>query len=141
MNVRPAARDDLPAIAALMDEFKPAGYDQPAFQRAVEFIFNDDHRDILVVDDSGDIVGMAVVNIVQELALREVRVGDVVVSAKHRGKGYGSVLMQACDSWAFERDADKVEFTSRPSREAANALYQKLGYEIRPTNVYQRKRS
>jgi ribosomal protein S18 acetylase RimI-like enzyme len=29
-----------------------------------------------------------------------------------------------------------VDLTSRPSREAANHLYQKLGFEIRNTNVY-----
>jgi ribosomal protein S18 acetylase RimI-like enzyme len=29
-----------------------------------------------------------------------------------------------------------VDLTSRPSREAANALYLKLGFERRETNVY-----
>jgi ribosomal protein S18 acetylase RimI-like enzyme len=29
-----------------------------------------------------------------------------------------------------------VELTSRPSREAANRLYQRLGFRLRETNVY-----
>jgi ribosomal protein S18 acetylase RimI-like enzyme len=29
-----------------------------------------------------------------------------------------------------------VDLTSRPSREAANALYQKLGFELRNSNLY-----
>jgi ribosomal protein S18 acetylase RimI-like enzyme len=32
--------------------------------------------------------------------------------------------------------AKTVELTSRPSREAANRLYRRLGFEIRETNVY-----
>jgi ribosomal protein S18 acetylase RimI-like enzyme len=29
-----------------------------------------------------------------------------------------------------------VELTSRPSREAANRLYQRIGFKLRDTNVY-----
>jgi ribosomal protein S18 acetylase RimI-like enzyme len=29
-----------------------------------------------------------------------------------------------------------VDLTSRPSREAANRLYQRLGFELRETNTY-----
>jgi len=36
--------------------------------------------------------------------------------------------------------ADRIELTSRPSREPANALYQKLGFSRRDTNVYILKR-
>jgi len=32
--------------------------------------------------------------------------------------------------------AKSVDLTSRPSREAANKLYQKLGFTARETNVY-----
>jgi ribosomal protein S18 acetylase RimI-like enzyme len=32
--------------------------------------------------------------------------------------------------------AKSVDLTSRPSREAANRLYQRLGFEPRTTNVY-----
>lgn len=140
MNVRPATTDDLPSIKTILNEFKPGGYDTANFESAADLIINDENRDILVVDVDGELVGLAIVNIVQELAKREARIGEVVVSSAHRGMGYGSAIMSACDAWAFERGADAVEFTSRPSREAANALYQKLGYQLRETNVYQRKR-
>lgn len=94
----------------------------------------------MVVDEGGRLVGMTVVNMVQTLAKREARIDEVVVSPEHRGKGYGSKLMQASQTWAFDNGADVIEFTSRPSRKTANALYQKLGYELRETNVYHRKR-
>jgi len=40
---------------------------------------------------------------------------------------------------AFRHGADSVNFTSRPSRTAANNLYVSLGFEQRETNVYRCK--
>jgi ribosomal protein S18 acetylase RimI-like enzyme len=37
---------------------------------------------------------------------------------------------------AKEAGAKTVDLTSRPSREAANRLYQRVGFERRDTNVY-----
>lgn len=64
------------------------------------------------------------------------RIEDVVVSPMARGKGIGSALMQHAMEFAREQNAKYIDLTSRPSREAANRLYQKLGFELRETNVY-----
>jgi len=37
---------------------------------------------------------------------------------------------------AKRQGATTVDLTSRPSREAANRLYQRLGFNSRETNVY-----
>jgi ribosomal protein S18 acetylase RimI-like enzyme len=37
---------------------------------------------------------------------------------------------------AKRRGAKTVDLTSRPSREAANRLYQRIGFVARDTNVY-----
>jgi ribosomal protein S18 acetylase RimI-like enzyme len=37
---------------------------------------------------------------------------------------------------ARDAGATTVDLTSRPSREAANRLYQRVGFERRETNVY-----
>jgi len=34
---------------------------------------------------------------------------------------------------------EKLKFTSKPQRIAANALYQKMGFERKETNVYEMK--
>jgi len=60
---------------------------------------------------------------------------DVVVDESARG-GVGTALTNAALAKAGELGAKTVELTSRPSREAANHLYLKLGFEIRETNVY-----
>ena len=61
---------------------------------------------------------------------------DVVVDADARGKGVGEALTREAMRIAGTHGARTVELTSRPSREAANRLYQRLGFERRDTNVY-----
>ncbi|HSM65381.1 MAG TPA: GNAT family N-acetyltransferase [Ilumatobacteraceae bacterium] len=61
---------------------------------------------------------------------------DVVVDADARGRGVGELLNRAALDEARARGAKDVSLTSRPSREAANRLYQRIGFEPRDTNVY-----
>jgi ribosomal protein S18 acetylase RimI-like enzyme len=61
---------------------------------------------------------------------------DVVVDGEARGMGVGDLLNRAALDEARRRGATTVDLTSRPSREAANRLYQRLGFKLRTTNVY-----
>lgn len=61
---------------------------------------------------------------------------DVVVDDAARGRGVGAELSLAALSEARARGAKDVSLTSRPSREAANRLYQRIGFAARDTNVY-----
>lgn len=61
---------------------------------------------------------------------------DVVVDAEARGAGVGEALNRAALDHAREAGAKTVGLTSRPSREAANRLYQRIGFTARDTNVY-----
>jgi ribosomal protein S18 acetylase RimI-like enzyme len=61
---------------------------------------------------------------------------DVVVDEAARGHGVGEALNKAALDEARSRGAVTVDLTSRPSREAANRLYQRLGFVARETNVY-----
>lgn len=61
---------------------------------------------------------------------------DVVVDEEMRGEGIGYRLNQAAIQQAQFAGAVTVDLTSRPSRQEANRLYQRLGFEKRETNVY-----
>ncbi len=61
---------------------------------------------------------------------------DVVVDDAARGHGVGEALNRAALDHAKANGAITVELTSRPSREAANRLYQRMGFVARETNVY-----
>jgi GNAT superfamily N-acetyltransferase len=61
---------------------------------------------------------------------------DVVVDASARGHGVGEALNKAAIDEARRRGAKHVSLTSRPSRESANRLYQRLGFDPYDTNMY-----
>jgi ribosomal protein S18 acetylase RimI-like enzyme len=61
---------------------------------------------------------------------------DVVVDESARGQGVAGELVSAALAHAATVGARTVDLTSRPSREAANRLYLRLGFEQRLTNVY-----
>jgi ribosomal protein S18 acetylase RimI-like enzyme len=61
---------------------------------------------------------------------------DVVVDGSARGAGVGEALNRAAIDEARRRGAKHVSLTSRPSREAANRLYQRIGFERYETNLY-----
>ena len=61
---------------------------------------------------------------------------DVVVDDAARGHGVGEALNLAAIEESRKRGAKNVSLTSRSSREAANRLYQRLGFEPYETNLY-----
>src|SRR5438132_5630593 len=61
---------------------------------------------------------------------------DVVVDQAARGQGIGEALTKAALELAAGRGARTVDLTSRPSREAANRLYGRLGFQRRDTNFW-----
>jgi ribosomal protein S18 acetylase RimI-like enzyme len=61
---------------------------------------------------------------------------DVVVDEAARGHGVGEALNHAALDAARAHGAKAVSLTSRPSRTAANRLYQRIGFSPRDTNVY-----
>ena len=67
------------------------------------------------------------------------RIEDLVVQDTARGRGVGNALVLKAIEMARALGVEAVDLTTHPSREAANRLYKKLGFEIRKTNVYRRK--
>ena len=86
------------------------------------------------VDDS--IVGLLTLAIFRIPTAMRAWIEDVVVDSSARGHGVGEALNMAAIAEAKRRGAKTVDLTSRPSREAANKLYQRIGFVERDTNVY-----
>ncbi|HEY1118166.1 MAG TPA: GNAT family N-acetyltransferase [Acidimicrobiales bacterium] len=92
----------------------------------------------LATDDDGTILGTATLVTFPIPTGRRAWIEDVVVDDAARGLGVGGALTQAMVDRAEELGCTTVDLTSRPSREAANRLYQREGFERRDTNVYRR---
>jgi ribosomal protein S18 acetylase RimI-like enzyme len=91
---------------------------------------------LIATDPSGAIVGS--LTLVRFRVPTGVRawIEDVVVDESARGAGAGEALVLAAVARAEVEGAKSVDLTSRPSREGANRLYLRLGFEARQTNVY-----
>jgi len=90
-------------------------------------------------DDGDRIVGSLTLALFRIPTGLRAWIEDVVVDDAARGKGVGRKLNEAAIDHARSVGATTVDLTSRPSREAANRLYQRLGFEARETNIYRFK--
>lgn len=93
---------------------------------------------LLVARDvtSGEIVGSMTLAMFRIPTGLRAWIEDVVVDEAVRGRGVGAALNLAALERARSEGVRTVDLTSRPSREAANRLYRRLGFEPRQTNVY-----
>jgi ribosomal protein S18 acetylase RimI-like enzyme len=96
---------------------------------------------LVAQDDDGAIVGSLTLVLFPIPTGVRAWIEDVVVDDAARGKGVGGALNTHALELAAQLGASTVDLTSRPSREAANRLYQQLGFERRETNVYRYKLS
>jgi ribosomal protein S18 acetylase RimI-like enzyme len=91
---------------------------------------------LLVARDGPLIVGTAAMVVYTTPIWFKARIEDVVVDSAARGRGVGEALVAECIEMARRRGAGVVELQSAWSREAANRLYPRLGFELRESNVY-----
>ena len=90
----------------------------------------------IALDDAGTIVGIATLVTFRIPTGRRAWIEDVVVDEAARGQGVGDALTRAMVDRSREFGAVTVDLTSRPSRDAANRLYQRAGFVRRDSNVY-----
>ncbi|HVK75967.1 MAG TPA: GNAT family N-acetyltransferase [Kofleriaceae bacterium] len=91
---------------------------------------------VLIARDAGAIVGALTLTLYRIPTGLQARIDDVVVDGAARGRGIGEALSREAIRIAREAGARNVSLTSRPAREAANRLYQRIGFQRLDTNVY-----
>ena len=94
---------------------------------------------LLVAKDpsrDGEIVGALTLVLFRIPTGMRAWIEDVVVDSESRRTGVGEALSRAALQRAVDAGARTVDLTSRPSREAANRLYRRIGFAQRETNVY-----
>jgi ribosomal protein S18 acetylase RimI-like enzyme len=91
---------------------------------------------LFVARDEGRIVGSLTLVVFAIPTGLRAWIEDVVVDAAARGAGVGEALTNAAIEESRRRHVRSLDLTTRPSREAANRLYARLGFERRDTNVY-----
>ncbi len=99
-------------------------------------IVNGESTIMFVARVDNQIVGLLTLAVFRIPTAVRAWIEDVVVDSSARGHGVGEALNLAAINEAKRRGAKTVDLTSRPSREAANRLYQRIGFVARDTNVY-----
>lgn len=108
----------------------------PPTREHLEHIVGSDSCSLLIARDGEQIVGSLTLVVFPIPTGARGWIEDVVVDASARGKGVGEALNLRAIEIARAEGAVTVDLTSRPSREAANRLYQRIGFVKRDTNVY-----
>jgi len=127
----------LEAINELLPQLSSSA--KPLTASKLTEIIQSESSHLLMAEESGKFYGsLTLVTFMIPTGIRA-WIEDVVVKENARGKGVSKLLSERAVGLASEIGAKTVDLTSRPSREAANALYKKVGFEMRETNVYRYK--
>ena len=103
---------------------------------AVREIVDSDASTLFVATRDGRVIGTLTLVVFAIPSGRRAWIEDVVVDESARGAGVGEALTRAAIGEARRRSVRSLDLTSRASRVDAHALYQKLGFVTRETNVY-----
>ena len=108
----------------------------PPDRSALEEIVASDSSILIAAFIAGAIVGSLTLITFSIPTGKRAWIEDVVVDENYRNTGIGEALNQEAINIARRLGAKTVDLTSRPSREAANRLYSRLGFVQRKTNIY-----
>ncbi|MFH9134503.1 GNAT family N-acetyltransferase [Streptomyces sp. NPDC017524] len=109
---------------------------KPLDYEAVGRLVRCDSNVVLVARVAGEIVGTLTLLLFPLPSGLRARVEDVVVDRSARGQGVAGALTRHALGLARDAGARTVDLTSRPDREAANRLYERLGFTARESTVF-----
>ncbi len=125
----------LTAIRELVGQLS-ASAQPPTPSELDELISSPACRLLIGRDDGGRILGTLTLVVFRVPTGVRAWIEDVVVDDSARGQGLGGLLVREAIAVARRAGARTVDLTSRPDREAANALYVREGFKLRESNLY-----
>jgi ribosomal protein S18 acetylase RimI-like enzyme len=123
------------AVLRLLPQLDPFAQ-IPSPEYVKELIESENTSFFIAENDNHEISGMLTLVSCSIPTGRKFWIEDVVVDQNARGQGMGERLVISALNYARLIGAKEVRLTSRPSRVAANKLYQKMGFVKYETNVY-----
>lgn len=141
MKIRSAVTGDRPFVLAAVQRL--ASFDPPAWRPAQEIVEGErrtlqaffeaapEGSSLLIAEsDDGHGMGFVYLERVHDYFTLGAHghIGILVVTEAASGKGVGSALMRASETWAREQGYPKLTLTVFEANEAARAVYDHLGY-------------
>ena len=136
IEIQEIAKVDAELIAA-MNRLIPqlSNSNPPPDRSALEEIVASDSSILIAAFIDGVIVGSLTLITFSIPTGKRAWIEDVVVDENYRNTGIGEALNQEAINIARRLGAKTVDLTSRPSREAANRLYSRVGLVQRKTKI------
>jgi ribosomal protein S18 acetylase RimI-like enzyme len=134
-----AGPDDASALTVALERLVPQlskSNPPPTGEQVVQMLASPAIHQFLAHDDDGSIVGVATLAVFRIPTGLRAWIEDVITDETARGQGVGEALTRAMLDRARSLGCVTVDLTSRDSREAANRLYQRIGFKQRDTNIY-----
>lgn len=123
-------------IAGLVEQLNP-GSPTVTIEHVEKVIGSPTAWVFVVRDEQNIIVGMATLVVIMKLqGKKKALIEDVVVDEAARGRGLGKQLIERILEEARKLKVKTIFLTSRPTRTAANQMYQKMGFVKYKTNNY-----
>ncbi|MFF4347779.1 GNAT family N-acetyltransferase [Streptomyces sp. NPDC001530] len=132
--IREASQELVDAFGRLLPQLSSTA--EPLDRAAVDRMVSCDANTVLVARAAGEIVGTLTLVLLPVPSGLRGRIEDVVVDTAARGRGVAALLTREALRLAREAGARTVDLTSRPDRQAANRLYERLGFQARQSTVY-----
>lgn len=103
---------------------------------SLEAIVQSANSHLFIAEVDGVVAGMLTLCDYLAPTGRKMWIEDVVVDEATRGRSIGRLLVNTAIEYAKSIGPGTLMLTSRPSREAANALYRSCGFVFKETNNY-----
>ncbi|HEV2066829.1 MAG TPA: GNAT family N-acetyltransferase [Thermomicrobiales bacterium] len=137
ITIRPAARDDVPAIVDMLaDDVLGAARESPddltPYYEAFAVIDTHPDQMLMVAERDGRIAGTAQLTFMAGLSHRGMTRAEIEAVRVHRtarGTGLGTLLIRWCIECARRHGCGVVQLTSNASRADAHRFYARLGFE------------
>ena len=125
----------LAALRRLVPQLSRSAAEPEAYD--LETLVNSPATQLLMARrDDGSLVGTLTLAVFRIPTGVRAWIEDVIVDESARGLGVGALLCEEAIRRARLAGARTVDLTSNPTRHAAHRLYERLGFELRTTNVY-----
>ena len=134
--LRPAKRDEVPAIVAMIaDDGIGRGREDASnpqvYFNAFDEMAKDPNNRLLVAQQDGDIVGTLQITFIRGLSrqgAKRAQIEAVRVAAGHRGKGLGREIFLRAIELARSEGCSLVQLTTDKKRADAHRFYETLGF-------------
>lgn len=148
--IRKANSNDIPSIAQLYrEQFREMEKLIPDFikegDQSIEFLENtisDENSDILVYEHNAEVIGFVLLQAKTRPDFQFMRPGkycyimDIIVTEKHRNKGFGTELINQAKKWAKEQSCSFINLDVLVNNLKAISLYEKLGFIPKAQEMY-----